>query len=157
VIVMLSTAFKQQRYTRAVQLLADCSEKPPTLKHTDSEQHTSTSSKTRSSTGSEQHTRTSSKSRSTTDSEQHTSTSSRTRSTTSPRSQKDSARGHSRGLSKGKRNKALLFQRATELLGATGSDTATLDPTKGKEKHASASQSRDPQKGDEPERHIVSL
>jgi len=142
-IVMLSTTFNEQCYKRPVQLLADFAEKPPTLTHTDSEQHTSTC-------GSEQTSNQRSiKTRST--------TSSTTRSTTSSRSQKDSTRGHSRGLSKGKRKKALLYQRATEILAASGFGTTTLDPTGGKEMHSSASKSRDPQKGAEPESDIVSL
>jgi len=150
---MLSTTSKTQRYKSALQVLADFAEKPPTLTPTDSEQHTSarSSEKHHSARVSDQHrsVRTSAQHSSTRGSEQTSSrqsietcstTSSKTRSTTSSRSQKDSTRGHSRGLSKGKRNKALLFQRAAEVLAANGFGTTTPDPTTGKEKHSSASQ-----------------
>jgi len=143
----------ERRYRQAAKLLADMGEKTPTLTHTNSEQHSSGRSDEHRSLEHEQYS-------SSHDSERISSqrSSAGSHSTTSSGGHKDSTGGHRRARSTGKRNssKALLFQRAAQLLATNGTHTAA-DLNKCKQKQSSALDSKDPQKRDEPERNIVSL
>jgi len=134
--------YREQRYKRLAKLLEDIPEEPSALS---SEEHSSSRS-------SEQH---SNSLYSEQTSSQQSSIETRTAASSSSRG--DAARGHSRAHSKGKRpsSKALLIQRAVEVL--SSASELHPDPNRGKEKHSSALDSRICEKSDEPESHILSL